>query len=325
MSLKNFPKIELHVHLDGSVRLETVRELSIENVNQDDIAVPNKCKDLNEYLTKFSLPISVMQTKENLKRISKELAEDLKQDGVIYAEIRFAPTNHIQNLTLEEVIESVLNGLKSVSIKTNLILCLMRNSSFEENKKIVNLAYKYLKKGVCAIDLAGAEGIYKTKNFEELFTMAKNLNIPFTIHAGEADGIESIESAIKFGAKRIGHGIRCIESDETINLIKQKNIVLEICPTSNVQTNVVSEFKNHPIKYLYDNNVLVTINTDNRRVSNITLTEEYEKLIKTFGFTYEDIKKMNMWAIQNSFLSSKEKELLELEYNKIYKELTNNN
>lgn len=325
MPLKDFPKIELHVHLDGSVRLETVRELLQKDIIQDDIVAPNKCKDLNEYLTKFSLPISIMQTKENLKRISKELALDLKQDGVIYAEIRFAPINHIQNLTLDEVIESVLEGLKCASIKTNLILCLMRNSSFEENKKIINLAHKYLGSGVCALDLAGAEGIYKTKNFEELFTMAKNLNIPFTIHAGEADGIESIESAINFGTKRIGHGIKCVESNETIDLIKQKNLVLEICPTSNVQTNVINEFKNHPIKYLYDNNVLVTVNTDNRTVSNITLTEEYEKLIKYFNFTLEDIKKMNIWAIQNSFLSSKEKELLELNYNKIYEELTNNN
>ena len=217
MHLNKFPKVELHAHLDGSVRLETVSELLQKKLEQSDLVAPNKCQDLNEYLTKFSLPISVMQTKENLKRIAKELALDLKNDGVIYAEIRFAPINHTQNLTLDEVVESVLEGLKSVDIKTNLILCLMRNSNLEENKQIINLAHKYLKRGVCALDLAGAEGIYKTKNFEELFTLANDLNIPFTIHAGEADGIESIESAIRFGAKRIGHGIRCIESKETMD------------------------------------------------------------------------------------------------------------
>lgn len=328
IDLKKFPKVELHLHLDGSVKIETAKELTskaTEEIKSQMIA-NDKCTNLNEYLTKFELPISIMQTKEELIRISEELANDLLDDGVIYAEIRFAPINHItKGLNLEEVIDSVLEGLSKVPLKTNLILCLMRSSSFSDNKKIIDSALKYLNKGVCAIDLAGAEALYKTSSFKELFQIAKRKNIPFTIHAGEADGIDSINNACLFGAKRIGHGIRCKESNDTINLIKKNNITLEICPTSNVQTNVVNSYEDHPIKYLYEKGLSITINTDNRTVSNITLTKEYEKLIETFNFSLEDIKKMNICAIQNSFLTIEEKEKLKYNYEKIYKEFINNN
>lgn len=316
IDLKKFPKVELHLHLDGSVNLQLASKIlnkDIETIKKDMVA-PSKCHDLNDYLTKFSLPVSIMQTKENLELISEKLGEDLIDDGVIYAEIRFAPIKHTTILSLDSVVESVLSGLKKVPLKTNLILCLMRDSSFEDNKKIIDLAKKYLNKGVCAIDLAGAEGIYKTSEFEELFKIAKDLNIPFTIHAGEADGEGSINSAINFGTTRIGHGIRCIENIDVMKRIKDKNITLEICPTSNVQTNAVTTYQKHPIKFLYENDIKVTINTDNRTVSNVTLTEEYEKLIETFNFTLEDIKKMNVNAINCSFLNDNEKKKLLDEY-----------
>ena len=324
-NLKKFPKVELHLHLDGSVKIGTAQELLNKDVISDMVA-PSKCLDLNDYLTKFSLPISLLQTKENIMRVCKELINDLIDDGVIYAEIRFAPINHIKKgLSLEEVVESVLQGLQSDMVKTNVIFCLMRNSSYEENLAIINLASKYLNKGVCAIDLAGAEGLYKTNTFKYLFLKAKEKKIPFTIHAGEADGVDSIKSAIEFGTKRIGHGIRCIESEDVINKIIKDNITLEVCPTSNVQTNVVATYENHPIKYLYDKGIKVTISTDNRTVSNITLTEEYQKLIDTFKFTLEDIKRMNIFAINSSFLSDIEKENLIIKYNTLYEEFISNN
>ena len=304
--LREIPKVELHVHLDGSVRYETLKEFK--NITKEDVMCSN-CKNLEEYLTRFDLPIEIMQTKEVLTRVAKELVEDLKKDNVIYAEVRFAPILHTKNLSLEEVVESVLEGLKDKDLKVNLILCMMRNSSFIENKKIIDLTFKYLNKGVVGIDLAGDEKNYKTKNFKDLFKIINDLKIPFTIHAGEGDGIDSILSAINFNTKRIGHGVRCIEDDKVINLIKEKNITLEICPTSNVDTNIC-EYKNHPIKRLYDKGVLVTINTDNRTVSNITLSDEYEKLSKYFGFKIEDLKKMNINAIKASFLSNVEKEKL---------------
>lgn len=294
-------KIELHLHLDGSIREETANEILGKKCN---LKAKDKCEDLNEYLEKFEIPSIILQTKENLERVAYELALDLKKDNVIYAEIRFAPLKHLNGgLSLDEVITSVLNGLYKVDIKTNLILCMMRNDSFNDNKKVIDLAHKY----GFAIDLAGAEAIYKTKDFKELFKYAKSINVPFTIHAGEADGYESIKAAIDFGASRLGHGIKIIDYPDLINEAKEKGITLEVCPTSNVQTNAVNILKDHPIKKLYDMNVNVCINTDNRTVSNITLEDEYNKLKETFNFTNEDFLKMNLMAIEASFAQDKEK------------------
>jgi len=320
MNFRNFPKIELHLHLDGSVRTSTVSEIlnmDINNVNDKMIAT--NCNNLNEYLEKFELPLQILNTKENLTRVAKELAEDLKNDGVIYAEIRFAPILHMNNgLTGEEVIEAILEGLRKVDIKTNLILCLMRNSDYEDNMKVIELGEKYYMKGVVAFDLAGAEGVYKTETFEKYFKTINDLNIPFTIHAGEADGPGSVLAAIKFGANRIGHGVRSIEDDEVVNLLKNNSIPLEVCPTSNIDTKVYNNYYEHKIKELYDRDILVTINTDDRTVSNISLSLEYEKLHNTFNFSIEEFKNMNLVAIENSFISKEEKLNLKEEYLKLY-------
>lgn len=316
MNLKNIPKVELHLHLDGSVRLDTASKLtgkSIEEVRSLMIA-KEKCHDLNEYLTKFNLANEIMQSQENLTRIAKELVEDLKKDNVIYAEVRFAPLLHTKNgLTGEKVIEAVLLGLKDEDLKVNLILCMMRQFSFEDNLKTIELASKYLDKGVVAIDLAGAEALYPTASFEKLFQIAKDKNIPFTIHAGEADGALSVINAINLGAKRIGHGVRAIENKEALNLIKEKDITLEVCPKSNLDANIYNNLEEHPIKKLFDEKMKVTINTDNRTVSNITLNETYKELKTTFNFTDEDLITMNKYAIECAFLSESEKqELLDL-------------
>ena len=305
-------KVELHIHLDGSLRPSTVAEIL--NISEEEakekMIVKNNNQDLTEYLTKFDLPIKVMQTKENLKRVAKELAEDLKLDDVIYAEVRFAPQKHtLKGLSLDDVITSVLEGFKSANkIKINLILCMMRGDSFEKNKEVIELCKKYLNKGVVALDLAGDEKNYKTKNYKSLFEIANKENIPFTIHAGEADEPQSVLDAINFGAKRIGHGIRSIEDEVVLKKIIDNNIALEVCPTSNVQTKVVNTYANHPVKKLYDKNVLVTINTDNNTVSNLTLSKEYVKLRKYFNFTDEDFLKFNINAIKASFISDIEKE-----------------
>lgn len=311
MNFKLVPKVELHLHLDGSVDIKTACDLMGKSVKEvkEEMVASDKCSNLNEYLTKFSLANDIMQTKENISRVTKELITKLKDDNVIYAEVRFCPLFHLkEGLTQEEVVETVISSLKDNNIKVNLILCMMRNLSFLENKKIIELAYKYLNKGVVALDLAGSESLYKTEDFEELFKIAQSYNIPFTIHAGEADGRESILKAISFNTKRLGHGIRCIEDMDIVKLIKDKDITLEVCPTSNIQTNIYQDYQSHPIKKLYDLGVLVTINTDNRTVSNITLTEEYQKLNKTFGFNVSDFKRMNINAIKAAFLSEIEKE-----------------
>ena len=318
MKTENMPKIELHVHLDGSVRPETIMEL-LPNTKEEDIK--GASENLKDYLKKFDIPLKIMQTKENLERIAKELAKDLKKDNVIYAEIRFAPMKHLEEgLTPNEVVDSVLNGLKKVDIKTNLILCLMRGADFSSNLEVVNLALKYLDNGVCGLDLAGDESTYKTSDYKEFFEIAKDNDIPFTIHAGEAAGVESINEAIDMGAKRIGHGISCLEDKDTLKRIIDEKIVLEVCPTSNTHTGAVLKYQKHPIYNLYKKGVLVTVNTDNRTVSDITLTKEYSKLIENFGILKEDFINMNKTAIKNSFLKQMEKaDLLEK-----YEEIENN-
>ena len=269
----------------------------------------DKCQNLTEYLTKFDFPISLMQTKENLIKIAKTLIQDLENDNVIYAEIRFAPMQHInKGLSLDEIILAILEGLKSEKVKTNLILCLMRNHDYETNLNVINLAEKYLNKGVCAIDLAGDEIKYDINNFQKLFKTAKEKHIPFTIHAGETSSSTAVITAINYGAKRIGHGIKVVNDKQAKELIRQKDILLEVCPTSNVQTNVIDTYSHHPILNFYKKNIPVSINTDNRTVSNITLTEEYIKLYKNFNFTLNDFKQMNIMAINHAFITKEEKE-----------------
>lgn len=323
---KLMPKVELHLHLDGSVRLETVAELlnrEIVDVEKDMVA-SDKCLDLNDYLTKFAIAGKVMQTKENLRRIAYELAFDLKKDGVIYAEIKFAPLKHILGgLNASEVVESVLEGLFQVDIKTNLILCMMRGDNEKQNMEVIDLACSFIGRGVVAIDLAGAEAIYKTYDYKNLFEYAKKLQVPFTIHAGEADGEDSIKSAIAFGAKRLGHGVNAIFYPKLLEEIKEQDILLEICPTSNIQTNVVKTLSEHPVRALYDTGISISISTDNRTVSNISLTEEYEQLEQILSFNYDDFVKMNIAAIKHAFLNDKDKALLLREYESLLNNINN--
>ena len=309
-------KVELHLHLDGSIRPSTISEIL--NINLEEAkklsTIETKCESLKEYLTKFDIPLKIMQTKENLERVAFELAQDLQKDDVIYAEIRFAPNKHLKSgITLDEVVTAILKGLSQVPIKTNLILCMMRGDSYEQNLKVIKLAKKYLNHGVVAIDLAGSEASYPVNLYQELFEIAQKENIPFTIHAGEADGPLSVINAINLGAKRIGHGVRAIESEKALKLIKEKNITLEVCPKSNLDTNMYEKLSNHPIKKLYDMGLLVTINTDNRTVSNTNLTKSYQDLQEVFSFTKQDFLKMNENALQSAFLNQDEiEELLAL-------------
>ena len=312
--IKKLKKVELHLHLDGSVSIDTISKITNINSNElrDKMIAQDKCKNLSEYLTKFDLPISYMQTKDNLTLISSELVNYLQTQNVIYAEIRFAPIFHTKSgLSLSEVIEAVLEGLHSnTSVKTNLILCMMRGASKEDNLKVIDVAYKYLNKGVCGIDLAGAEDIYPLCEYTDLFEIAQSKNIPFTIHAGENRSYKEIELAVDNGAKRIGHGIHAYESIDLQKKLIDKNILLEICPTSNVQTNTVDKYLEHPIKDFYNKGIKVCVNTDNTTVSNITLNEEYLKLHNNFGFTIEDFINMNIMAIDNAFISEEEKQKL---------------
>ena len=318
MNTKTMPKIELHLHLDGSLDINDIKNrynLSDDEIKKQMIA-DEKCKNLNDYLTKFDFPISIMQKKKELENDTIALLNILKQQNVIYAEIRFAPQFHTrEGLSQTEVVETVINAARKVDIKSNLILCLMRGKdNKKENLETINVAKKYIGNGVCAIDLAGAEAIYKTSDYAEEFKIAKENNIPFTIHAGEADGIESIKSAVSFGAKRIGHGVRVIEDKEYMQFLKDNDITLEVCPTSNIQTCICKDYDSHPLFELYKYGIKTTINTDNMTVSNTTLENEYNRLIETRKLEIEDIVNMNLYSIKAAFLSDDEKIELKKKY-----------
>ncbi|MEQ8198849.1 MAG: adenosine deaminase [Clostridiaceae bacterium] len=315
--LHRLPKVELHLHLDGSVRGETMWELlkaSGEEVpfdNYEDfekiIGIKGKCSSLKEYLESFQYPIKIMQTKDNLTRISRELMEDLAKDGVIYAEVRFAPYFHQEKgLTIEEVIEAVLEGLsqgeKMYGVRSRLILCAMRGFPEDKNMELIKRCTKFLNSGVAAADLAGNEHDFPPEESREVFEVAKKSGYHVTIHAGETGKEENIEKSINItGAERIGHGVFAYKNPDVISLIKDKNIFLEMCPTSNVNTNAVNSIGEHPIRQYFLQGIKVTVSTDNRTVSRISLTEEMNKLIKEAGFTLEDVVILTKYAAEGAF------------------------
>lgn len=317
-TIQEMPKVILHIHLDGSLRPKTVykwlkekgEEVTLNEVKEKLMSDKN-CRDLNQYLEKFTLPVEFLQTEEHIEQATFELFEDLSFQNVIYAEVRFAPSLHTKcGLSYSQIVESAIRGMNSAKskydIEGNLILCCMRGKeNKKENFETLEIARKYLDKGVCALDLAGAEAIFATEEFEELFSKAKELKIPFTIHAGEAAGTESIRKAIEFGTLRIGHGVRCLEDASLVQEIIQKGIVLEVCPISNLQTKAVTE--PHPIDKLYMAGVKTTINTDNNTVSNTSLLHEYRYVLENTDLTVEDIKKMNIIAVEASFISEMKK------------------
>lgn len=312
--IKYMPKVELHLHLDGSLNTKDIQDkykLTDEQI-KDKMIADEKCKDLNDYLKKFDYPISIMQTKESIQNIVIALLTYLKSQNVIYVEVRFAPQFHTRRgLTQDEVVNFVVNAAKKVDIKCNFILCLMRGeNNNNENYETVRVAKKYLGRGVCAVDLAGAEAIFKTKEYKEIFEYVKEEELPFTIHAGEADGPESIKSAISFGAKRIGHGVRVMEDEALLEKVIKKGITLEVCPTSNIQTCICGDYASHPIVELYKSGVKTTINTDNMTVSNTTLENEYINLLENTELEYEDLVKMNINSINAAFITEEEKVVL---------------
>lgn len=332
--------IDLHLHFDGSLTVKTVWEQaekqgialpakSLEEL-QEMMVCPVNCQSLNEYLEKFDLPLMVLQTADGIKACMKALIEELISENMLYAEIRFAPQLHLQKgLTQEDVVQAAIAGVSEAAaegceaadsdreaiaghrLKVQLILCCMRGAdNFEANRETVALTAKYLGKGVCACDLAGAEALFKTENFEKLFAYAVSLGVPFTIHAGEADGPQSIRHALRFGAARIGHGVHAAEDAELVEELLEKQICLECCPTSNVQTKAVKNLAEHPLKEFLRKGLLVTVNTDNRTVSQTTIAREIQLLRDSIGLTHEEEKRLYLNAVDAAFITDKEKEEL---------------
>ena len=311
--------IDLHLHLDGSVSLKSARELSkIEGVflpSSDEeleklLSVGKNCRDLNEYLEKFTLPVSLLQSEKSLEKCAFNLCRELFEQGFIYAEIRFAPQLHLQKgLTQKQVVESVLKGVKESGFKANVILCAMRSGedNSRENLETASLVKQFLNKGVCALDLAGAESLFPNEKYSYLFEKAREYNIPFTIHSGEALGAESVEKALEFGAKRIGHGVHSLESEKTLQILKDKKIPLEICPTSNLNTKMFNNYSEIPLEKFIDSGVIVTVNSDNMTVSGTNARKDMQHLIESHNLSKEQVRELILNSVSASFLSKEEK------------------
>ena len=320
MGIMNY-LVDLHLHLDGALSVANCRKIAkiqgIELPYSDEeikmmMEASNDCHDLNELLEKFEFPLSLLQTKDAITCAIKNLLEELKEQGIIYVEIRFAPQLLTKKgLSQEEVVKASIDGIQEGAIPCNLILCCMRkDNNYYENLETVRIAHQYLGKGVVAIDLAGAEGIYPTKDFDYVFACAKRLDIPFTIHAGEADGAESVLKAIEYGTKRIGHGVRSTENLEVVDMLIEKNITLEICPTSNICTCISDKVNDMPIKYFLEKGVSITINTDNPTVCHTSLQKELMLIKESFNLSDDNIKTLQINAIKTSFASEELKQAL---------------
>ncbi|MFC7785473.1 adenosine deaminase [Rossellomorea sp. GCM10028870] len=326
MNHSTMPKIELHCHLDGSVRPETIIEMakrdgidlpSFEREEmKEELIAPLDCESLDEYLEKFSIPNAVMQSKENLKRITFELYEDAAEENVKYMEVRFAPLLHTQQgLSVEEIIGSVIEGMKEAEeqfdIKGNIILCCMRTMSPERAFEVVEKGKGFLGKGVVAIDLCASEEEGFCGKFIEPIALAREYGYRVTIHAGETGVGRNVLEAVEWlGAERIGHGVYITDCPEAYQVVKDKGIVLEICPTSNVQTKAVKTFRDHPLYDFHRAGIKITINTDNRTVSNITMTKECELVWGEFAMSEEDYGEIYMNSVEAAFVSDEVKERL---------------
>lgn len=326
MNYHLLPKIDLHCHLDGSLRPETLIELAYEQnitLPSDDVGVirdmmiaPESCPNLDEYLKRFALPISVMQTASALKRIAFELFEDAAKENVTYLEVRFAPLFHIEGgLTLTQVLESVTDGLKEAekrySIKGNFILIFLKTFPKERIKETLDAGKAFLGSGVVAMDLAGSELPDFAAPFIPYVKYAKELGYRISIHAGEQGVGKNVLDAVEIlNAERIGHGI-AIENDKAAyQCVKSKRIGLESCPSSNVQTKAVPSLDVHPFSQFLHDGLVVSINTDNRTVSNTSMTKEVQKTMECFNLSIEDYKKIYRNSVEQAFISVSEKEAL---------------
>ena len=315
----NLPKIELHLHLDCSLSYDVVKKIDPTvdfNHYKSSFQAGKNCSSLKHYLKCADNAIELMQTKKNLELIVEDLFKQLQDDNVIYAEIRFAPLLHCEGeLNAEKVVETICKSASIQSKKYNidygLILCTLRHYSEDESLKTVKLVNEFSEKGVVGFDIAADEAGYPIDNHIEAFTYAKNNNLNITAHAGEAKGSESIwETINKLGAKRIGHGVRCLEDKKLVKFLSENNYHLEICLTSNIKTNTVNSFIDHPINEIYDSSISLSINTDGRAISNTSLSDEYAIAHNELNWSMEQIIQSNLNAIEHSFSSGETKEKL---------------
>ena len=326
--IREAPKVLLHDHLDGGLRAATIVELAeetgYEGLPTRDVAELGAWmtrgadrKDLVLYLETFAHTVGVMQTRAALTRVARECAEDLAADGIVYAEVRYAPEQHLERgLALEEVVEAVQEGFaqgsRSTGIRIGTLLTAMRTAA--RSLEIAELAVRWRDRGVVGFDIAGAEAGYPPTRHLDAFDHLRRENFHLTIHAGEAFGIPSIWEALQLcGAERLGHGVRIVDDIETeargevrlgrvAHLVRDRRVPLELCPTSNVHSGAAPSIEAHPIGLLMDLKFRVTVNTDNRLMSATSLSEEIAQLVDAFGIGWERIGRLTINAMKSAFL-----------------------
>ncbi|HEY1552752.1 MAG TPA: adenosine deaminase [Kofleriaceae bacterium] len=321
--IKRLPKTDLHCHLDGSLRLDTVLDLA----RQQDVKLPTfdraglfdmlyageHVASLDDYLRAFDITLSVMQREDALERIAYELAEDAHRENVRYLEVRYCPLLHVRDgLRPAQVVEAVLRGLRTakreLGIRYGVILCAIRSQPQDQSLRIAELCVAFKNRGVVAFDLAGSEINNPAKVHRAAFQLVIDNNINCTAHAGESFGPDSVHQAIhKCGAHRIGHGTRLVESGDLLNFVNDHRIPLEVCPSSNVQTRAASSWAAHPVDFYVDYGLRITINTDNRLMSDTTVTKELHLCHRHFGWSLDTIKDIVISGFKSAFMPYREK------------------
>ena len=324
--LKLLPKVDLHRHLEGSLRLQTL----VETARNYDLDVPKELELLRPYvqvtdeppdaatfLAKFETLRHFYRTPETIYRLAYESVADAARDNVHYLELRFSPQalSRVRGFSLEEVTDWVIQAVQQASedfgIHVSLIVTLVRHDSFDQAQKVAEIAFDRHGDGIRGLDLAGDEVNYSARPFKELFLEARRLGLGTTIHAGEWCGADAVRIAVEeMEASRIGHGVRAIEDANLMALLKERGTALEVCLTSNMQTASISAIEKHPLKQFLQNQVPVTLNTDDPCISNISLTDEFEIAQKHLNISYEEMRRMTFMAIDSGFIDLEEKQRL---------------
>ena len=306
--------IDLHLHLDGAVTPDIAKQLAklqgitlpADSELERRLSVSPDCRDLNEFLTCFELPLTLLQSSAALSECVRLVCGQLYEQRVVYAELRFAPQLHCRKgLSQEDAVRAVLEGIEKSNVEANIILCCMRGAEDCANLETLSLAKKYLTSdgGVTALDLAGAEALYPTAGYFGVFKEAKALGVPFTVHAGEADGADSVRAALDMGASRIGHGVRIFDDEQLMAQIAERGVPLEMCPTSNRITRAVADMADYPLMDYLARGIKVTVNTDDPAIEQTTIAREYRYMEEKFGLTAEQERVLLCNSVEAAFAS----------------------
>lgn len=315
--IKSLPKIELHCHLDGSIPIETLKELAEEAGLPENwmnhAVAPAVCADLKDYLSTFDAVLPVLQSEDNLTKAAYAVARAAHQENVVYLEMRFGPLLHQrEGLTTRQVIEAVCKGVEQAMaefpIIVTLLACGLRHHSEERNTQLFEEIHNLQIELVSGIDVAGDEGNFPNECVESAVRTGVASGMQLTMHSGETGSYENVLTAIALGATRIGHGVAIQNNVGAIASVKDRDILLELCPTSNLQTGAVTGWDDYPLRTFLDQNIPISINTDNRTVSDTTLTDEFMLCAEHFQLTAHEIKALNITAMQHAFTSDEVKQ-----------------